>query len=43
MGSLIGVLSPREDDSTHLGRCGVKPDGVVAHVKIKGCDISETF
>ncbi len=39
--SLIWVLSPKEDDCTHLRRCWVQPDGVVAHVKIKGCGISE--
>ncbi len=41
--SLIRVLSPMEDDGTHLGCCWIQPDGVVAHVKIKGCCISEAF
>jgi hypothetical protein len=41
--SLIRVFSPRENDSTHLGHCWVQPDGLVAHVKIKGCHISEAF
>jgi hypothetical protein len=41
--SLIGVLTPGEDDGTHLGCCWVQPDGVVAHVEIKGCSISEAF
>ncbi len=35
--------APSEDDCTHLGRHWVQPDGVVAHVKIKGCGISDTF
>jgi hypothetical protein len=43
MGSLLYEYFPHRNDSTHLGRRWVQPDGVVAHVKIKGCSISEAF
>jgi hypothetical protein len=44
MGSLLyEYFSPRKYDCTHLGRCWVQPDGVVAHVKLKGCGIGEAF
>jgi hypothetical protein len=40
---LYEYFPKREDDCTHLGHHWVQPDGVVAHVKIKGCGISEAF
>jgi hypothetical protein len=38
MGSLLYKYFPQD-----LGRRSVQPDGVVAHVRIKGCGVSEAF
>jgi hypothetical protein len=40
---LVGILSPRKDDGADFGYIWIQSDGVITHIKIKGCCKSESF